>query len=52
MFYSFFVESLAVLASYLCDFVGDIVRAVFDLWGDDGFLRGRRGGAFLLIVGL
>lgn len=51
-FHSFFVESLAELASYLRDFVGDIVRAVLDLWSDDGFLRWRRGGALLLIVGL
>ncbi len=28
------------------------MRAVFDLWGDDGFLRGWRGGALLLIVRL
>lgn len=40
------------LASYLRDLVGDIVRAVFDLRGDDGFLRGWRGGALLLIVDL
>lgn len=26
--------------------------AVFDLWSDDGLLRGRRGGALLLIVRL
>lgn len=26
--------------------------AVFDLRGDDGILRGRRGGALLLVVGL
>lgn len=26
--------------------------AVFDLWGDDGFLRGWRGWALLLIVHL
>lgn len=26
--------------------------AVFDLWGDDGFLRGWRGWALLLVVGL
>lgn len=44
------VQSL--FSTYLRDLVGDIVRAVFDLWSDDGFLRGRRGGALLLIVGL
>lgn len=38
--------------SYLRDFVGDVVRAVFDLRGDDGFLRGRRGRALPVIVGL
>lgn len=39
-------------STYLCDLVGDVVRAIFDLWSDDGFLGGRRGGALLLIVGL
>lgn len=38
--------------TYLCDLVGDVVRAVLDLWSDDGFLGGRRGGALLLVVGL
>lgn len=37
--------------TYLRDLVGDVVRAVFDFGGDDGFLRGRRGGALLLVVG-
>lgn len=38
--------------TYLRDLVGDVVRAVLDLWSDDGFLGGRRGGALLLVVGL
>lgn len=37
--------------TYLRDLVGDVVRAVFDFGGDDGFLRGRRGRALLLVVG-
>lgn len=37
---------------YLRDLVRDIVSAVFDFWGDDGFLRGRRRRAFLVIVDL
>ncbi len=41
-----------MLASYLRDLVSDVVCSVFDLWGDDGFLRGRRGRALFLIVGL
>lgn len=28
------------------------MRAVFDFGGDDGFFRGRRRGALLLVVGL
>lgn len=38
--------------AHLRDLVGDVVRAVFDLRRDDGFLGGRRGGALLLVVGL
>lgn len=38
--------------TYLRDLVGDVVRTIFDLWSDDGFLGGRRGGALLLVVGL
>lgn len=41
-----------LFSAYLCDLVGDVVRAIFDLWSDDGFLGGRRGGALLLVVGL
>lgn len=41
-----------MLASYLRHLVCNIVCAVFDLRGDDGFLRGRRGWALLLVVGL
>ena len=39
-------------AFYLRDLVCDVVRAVLDLRGDDGFLGGRRRGALLLVVGL
>lgn len=39
-------------ATHLCDFIRDVVCAVFDLGGDDGFLRGWRRGALPLIVGL
>lgn len=40
------------MGTYLRDLVCDVVRAVFDFWSNDGFLRGWRGGALLLIVGL
>lgn len=39
-----------MLKSYLCNLVGDVMRSVFNFGGDDGFLRGWRGGALLLIV--
>lgn len=40
------------VGTYLRDLVCDVVRAVFDFRSNDGFLRGWRGGALLLIVGL
>lgn len=46
-----FFTLLAQLASYLRDLIGHIVCTIFNLWGDDGFLRGWRGWTLLLIVG-
>lgn len=42
----------ALQLSHLGNFIRDVVRPVFDFRRDDGLLRGRRGGALLVVVDL
>lgn len=43
------VKNNASLTAHLCDFFCDVVRPVFDLWRDDGFLRCRRRVSLLVV---